>query len=244
LARHLGPNQPVYGLQAQYPEDLQGEHSHAAVDELANDYLEAMRAVQPHGPYQLVGFCRGAQIAHEMARSLQQAGQTVALLGVLDTWVLENTYNKFLYVEYYYRRIRSLLRHGLKDTLAFIRDKAQRPRMPSREPSDASQFGSFLLEPTSSAVRLKNPMREVYFPDSSFVPRIYPGKITVFRVRRQPLNRIRDAQLGWGKMAGGGVDVRVIPGKHDTVLREPNVQGVAAELRKCLLANQADADLG
>jgi amino acid adenylation domain-containing protein len=244
LARHLGPDQSVYGLQAQYPEDLQGEHSHAAVDKLANDYLEAMREVQSQGPYQLVGFCRGAQIAHEMARSLQQTGQAVTMLGVLDTWVLENTYNKFLYVGYYYRRIRSLLRHGLKEALAFIRDKAKQPRMPSRERLGSSQLASFLIEPARGAVRLKNPMREVYFPGTSFVPRIYPGKITVFRVRRQPLNRIRDAQLGWGKLAGAGVDVHFIPGKHDTVLREPNVQGLAAELRKCLLANQADADLG
>src|SRR5205823_3284591 len=52
LAGYLGPDQPVYGLQAQYPEDLEGEHSRAAVEELATDYLSAMRAVRSSGPYQ------------------------------------------------------------------------------------------------------------------------------------------------------------------------------------------------
>lgn len=231
LARYLGPEQPVYGLQAQYPEDLQGEHSHAAVDELAEDYLEAMREAQPQGPYQLVGFCRGAQIAHEMARRLHLAGQPVALLGVLDTWVLENTYNKILYVEYYYRRLRSLLDLGLKGTWSAIRSKV-RPGEKAR----AINSASFLIKPGGDAVALKNPMREVYFPGDSFVPRVFSGKVTVFRVRHQPLNRIRDPQLGWGRLAEGGVEVHLIAGTHNTVLSEPDVQVLAEKLNKCLLS--------
>src|SRR6185369_5370406 len=96
LARYLGPDQPVYGLQAQYPEDLDGgEYSRAAVDQLATDYLEALLTLRPTGPYQFVGLCRGAHIAYEMARRLEQQGKEVALLGIIDTWVMENTYNKF-----------------------------------------------------------------------------------------------------------------------------------------------------
>jgi amino acid adenylation domain-containing protein len=232
LARYLGRDQPAYGLQAQYPEDLQGEHSHAAVDVLAGDYLQAMREVQPQGPYQLIGFCRGAQIAHEMARRLHQEGQTVALLGVLDTWVLENTYNKLLYVDYYYRRIKTLLRQWRKKPRKVIGYETHVPREISTERAPAA---SFLLKPASENEELKNPMREVYFPGHNFVPRIYPGKITVFRVRHQPLNRIRDLRLGWGKLAAGGVDIHAIPGTHHTVLSEPDVQGLAEELKKCLL---------
>ena len=224
LARHLGPGQPVFGLQAQYPEDLQGEHSQAAVDKLASDYLKAMREAQPHGPYQFVGFCRGAQIAHEMARRLTMAGETVALLGVLDTWVLENTYNRFLYVEYYYKRMKKALREGFKNPLQFMRE--------SRQPSDGSQIEQARAEAVGT---VKNPMREVYFPGDNFVPRIYEGKVTLFRVRRQPLNRIRDPQLGWGRLAALGVDVHLVPGTHTTVLSEPHVQGLADELKKHLL---------
>jgi amino acid adenylation domain-containing protein len=225
LARHLGVDQPVYGLQAQYPEDLDGEHSRAAVDQLATEYLEALRAVRPTGPYQFVGLCRGAHIAYEMARRLEREGQQVALLGILDTWVLENTYNRFLYIEYYARRLRSLLR-GFNEQLSSLMGKAGSKQGVADGLPEAATG--------SVATNRKNPM-STYFPGPGFVPKTYNGKITVFRVRGQPLNRIRDRQLGWGRLAQGGVDVHVVPGKHETVLREPNVRRLAEELKKCLL---------
>ncbi len=227
LARYLEPDQPVYGLQAQYPEDLQGEHSNKAVDELATEYLEAIRAVQPHGPYQLAGMCRGAHIAFEMARRLESQGEKIALIGIFDTWVIENTYNRFLLLsEYYFRRFTSWTRLSFRDQLGFIKRKA---RTPNGNAADTAP-----VPPGNSGANQKNPF-EVYFPGPDFEPKTYPGRITVFRTKRQPLNRIRDPQLGWGKLAGGLLDIHIVRGRHGDVLREPNVQSLAEELKKCLL---------
>lgn len=233
LARYLGPDQPVFGLQAQYPEDLDGEHSQAAVEQLATEYLEALRAVRPTGPYQFVGLCRGAHIAYEMARRLEQEGQDVVLLGILDTWVLENTYNRFLYVEHYARRLRSLLRVIFNEQLSFLSRKTGDGRPPARPTKVVTG---------SVATNRKNP-KSAYFPGPGFAPKKYDGSITVFRVRRQPLNRIRDRQLGWGSLARGGVKLHTIPGEHLTFLQEPHVCGLAEELKRCLSttsANEAD----
>lgn len=226
LAHWLGPDQSVFGLQAHYPEDLDGEHSQAAVEQLASVYLAALRERQPTGPYQLVGLCRGAHIAYEMARTLEEDGEQVGLLAILDTWVLENTYNRFLYVEYYARRLRSFLRSGLKEQLRTLAGKTVGHRGLDSELSSNAANGGVPIR--------KNPM-DAYFPGSNFVPRTYKGRITVFPVRRQPLNRIRDPQLGWGKLTSAGVEVHIIPGNHETVLREPSVRGLAEELKKCLL---------
>ncbi len=87
----------------------------------------------------------------------------------------------------------------------------------------------------------KQKTMEVYFPGPDFVATTYGGRISVFRARRQPLNRIRDSDLGWGKLARGGVEVHLIPGGHDTVLKEPHVQGLAAALKKCLLQRSEQA---
>ncbi len=226
LARHLGADQPVYGLQAQYPEDLEGEHSQAAVDELATEYLEAIRAVQPRGPYQFVGMCRGAHIAFEMARRLDDAGQKVSFVGILDTWVLENTYNKFLYIEYYARRLRSSLRLDPKSQVDLNKMKT-RGRLNARERTAEVSDD----RPTR---RLANPMH-VYFPGPGFQPKIYRGRVSVFRICKQPLNRIRDKELGWGKLAAGGVNLHYVPGTHgSSVLSEPNVRVLAAEVKKYL----------
>lgn len=233
LARYLGSDQTVYGLQAHYPEDLEGEHSQAAVDDLATEYLEAMRAVQPHGPYQFVGMCRGAHIAYEMARRLHDAGEKVALVGVLDTWVMENTYNRFLYVEYYARRLASLLRKNPREQWALISAiVSQRIRNAVRAPGagDSNVVGS-----GSAAVGRKR-LQETYFPGPDFKPRLYDGRVSVFRAHGQPLNRIRDKELGWGRMATGGVDLEYVPGQHGaSLLSEPHVQVLATQLRQRLL---------
>ena len=224
LARYLGPDQPVFGLQAQYPEDLEGEHSDRAVEQMATEYLAELQAVQPAGPYQFVGICRGAHIAYEMARRLEQAGQHVALLGILDTWVMENTLNYFWYLEHYAGRLVWLKGLGLKDQISFIKKKTK---------SALRNFGEMISfsSPPQSA---RNPIHEIYFPGPDFVPKTYQGRIEVFRVRQQPRHRIRDEQLGWGKLAGRGVGVHLIPGVHTSVLKEPNVPGLAAELKKLL----------
>jgi thioesterase domain-containing protein/acyl carrier protein len=224
LARYLGPDQPVFGLQAQYPEDLEGEHSQAAVDSIATEYLEALRAVQPTGPYQFVGLCRGAHIAFEMARRLELEGHKIAFLGIIDTWVMENTYNYFWHVEYYARRLGWLTLRGLKKQLSFVKKKGG--------PVDKTADRLPIITAESAGPNQK--LVKVYFPGPDYVPTRYGGRIVLFRARRQPHNRIRDLHLGWSKLARGGVDVHFIPGDHGSVLKEPHVQGLAAELKKYL----------
>jgi thioesterase domain-containing protein len=44
----------------------------------------------------------------------------------------------------------------------------------------------------------------------------------------------RVADLGWGKWACGGVDIKMIPGHHSSILREPAVATLAAFLKSAL----------
>ncbi|HUS13006.1 MAG TPA: amino acid adenylation domain-containing protein, partial [Pyrinomonadaceae bacterium] len=229
LARHLGPDQPVFGLQSELPEDLEGDYSQAAVDRLALEYLEALRAVRPTGPYQFVGLCRGAHIAFEIARHLEREGQQVALLGILDTWVNENTYNYFWHLEHYWTRLGSVARVGLREQLSFIKKKTRDVLAHVR------MRISTVVGKGSVPRKQQNLLHDLYFPGTDFVPHMYEGRIAVFRVSKQPRSRIRDWQLGWGRLAKGGVDVNVIPGGHSSLLKEPDVQGLAAELKKYLV---------
>jgi len=75
---HLDPDRPVYGLQAV---DLSG-----SVGEMAEDYLAHVRRVQPHGPYHLLGWSFGGNVAHAMAVRLRAAGERVALLVLFDSY--------------------------------------------------------------------------------------------------------------------------------------------------------------
>lgn len=84
LLRHLPPNQPVYGVQARGL--ARTEPLPASVDEMAADYLEQIRAVQPTGPYHLLGWSLGGRIAQAIAASLEAQGEQVGLLALLDAY--------------------------------------------------------------------------------------------------------------------------------------------------------------
>jgi len=84
LANNLGPDYPVYGLQAQGLQE--GETVADRMEELAANYIKEIQQVQPHGPYYLSGLSNGGNIALEMAQQLQEQGEQVALLAMFDTY--------------------------------------------------------------------------------------------------------------------------------------------------------------
>ncbi|MFJ7277126.1 alpha/beta fold hydrolase, partial [Kitasatospora sp. NPDC098663] len=84
LARHLPEEYPLYGLQAR---GLDGATPLAtSVRQMAADYIEQIRSVQPSGPYHLLGFSFGGVPAHEIAVQLQEQGEEVASLILLDAY--------------------------------------------------------------------------------------------------------------------------------------------------------------
>jgi thioesterase domain-containing protein len=83
LIPHMEPDRPVYGVQAR---GLTGREPKAtSIAEMANDYADQIQAVQPSGPYHLVGWSAGGMIAHAMAVRLQRLGRKVGLLALLDS---------------------------------------------------------------------------------------------------------------------------------------------------------------
>ncbi|MGV9869593.1 thioesterase domain-containing protein, partial [Rhodococcus koreensis] len=82
LVQYLG-DRPVYGLQS--PALTDPDLHVGSLEDLAARYVDRIRAVQPHGPYHLVGYSVGGQIAQEMAVQLTAAGDEVVTLAMLDT---------------------------------------------------------------------------------------------------------------------------------------------------------------
>src|SRR5580658_4573161 len=83
LSRHLGDDQPFYGLQSQ---GLDGSCPPLTdVREMAAVYVKEIRRVQPHGPYFIAGYCMGGTVAFEVAQQLRELGEPIALLAMFDT---------------------------------------------------------------------------------------------------------------------------------------------------------------
>jgi len=82
LLPYLDPQQPVYAFQGRGLVD--GEVPHCRFEPMAAEYVEALRTVQPRGPYLLAGYCVGGLIAIEMAKKLKAAGEEIRFLGMID----------------------------------------------------------------------------------------------------------------------------------------------------------------
>ncbi|RST04194.1 non-ribosomal peptide synthetase [Streptomyces sp. WAC05950] len=82
LLEHLDPQWSVHALQSRALSEPGARPG--SVEEMAAEYAARIRAVQPHGPYHLLGWSFGAVVAHQVAVTLQRDGEEVAGLTLLD----------------------------------------------------------------------------------------------------------------------------------------------------------------
>ncbi|WP_413754280.1 non-ribosomal peptide synthase/polyketide synthase [Streptomyces sp. R-74717] len=88
LLNHIGSEYPVYAIQARglgRPEPRP-----ASFEEMAADYADQIRKIQPEGPYLLLGWSAGGLIAQAIACELQARGERTALLAILDAYPVKD----------------------------------------------------------------------------------------------------------------------------------------------------------
>ncbi|MGP4092067.1 alpha/beta fold hydrolase, partial [Streptomyces sp. KR55] len=84
LLRHLPEDQPVYGVQARGLTDP--DSMPQSIEEMAADYADQIRTVQPSGPYHLLGWSFGGVVAQAVAARLEEQGEEAALVALLDAY--------------------------------------------------------------------------------------------------------------------------------------------------------------
>ena len=89
LAQRLGERQPLYVLQP-LAELQRPDSSEFTLEEIAAEYLRAIRQTQSQGPYQLAGWSSGGLAAFEVGRQLDGAGEQVATIALFDSWAPES----------------------------------------------------------------------------------------------------------------------------------------------------------
>ncbi len=234
FARYLHPDQPIFGFP---PPRLDGERVSYRLEELAAQYLEAMRACQPQGPYHLAGVCHGGFIAFEMARQLHSLGVPVGLLVMLDcfnprgaspvrwTSALAQKLRRFR------RRIRfhgrALAERKLKDWLPYLVDRAAEV---ARETQFKAELAVYRLL-VAAGRPLPDSLRKVRHANAcalrAYVPGLYPGGALLLRVSDL---RPDAPQMGWKGLIGGEVEILDSPYHHRGVLAESTIQVMARQL--------------
>lgn len=228
LAYNLGKNQPFYGLQ---PLGIDGKKSPlTSIEDMASYYIKALRVVQPIGPYFLGGWSFGGLVALEMAQQLEKAGDKVALLAIIDT-LAPVSGNKISF----WHGLKFLFSTAIRYVWPFLIDYVYLlVPFDNKKRKDMPQESRrrILKELTSSSIF------RVFQANSkaaiAYVPKVYPGKITLFKSSEHGIINERNPTMGWSKLAESGVKVNLVPGNHLTMLRKPNVQVLAEQLRQCL----------
>jgi FkbH-like protein len=83
LARQIDADRPVYVFQNRPLLDATAPYT--SIEQMAAEYLAALRTVQPRGPYLLAGWCLGGKTAFELANQLASRGEAVSTLLLFDT---------------------------------------------------------------------------------------------------------------------------------------------------------------
>jgi thioesterase domain-containing protein/acyl carrier protein len=232
LARHLGPDQPVFGLQAQgVTQDLVPYRS---VEEMAAHYVREIREFYPQGPYLLTGSSFGGILAYEMAQQLQAQGQSVALLALLDTFApvafKENLFAKPLF-ERVPAHLEALRGRGARGAVHYVTARLH-SRVRQALGDEAEQFEVIPEDVLPENLRrVHEASREAY---RRYAPAPHHGKVVLFRALEWNVFDNYDPTLWWGDTIAGGLEIHDVPGNHLTMLKEPGVRALAELFRECL----------
>ncbi|GII00795.1 amino acid adenylation domain-containing protein [Planobispora takensis] len=211
LIRHV-PDRPIYGLQARH------DPLPASLRELAADYVEQLRTVQPAGPYHLLGWSTGGVIAQEMAVQLRLAGHEVALLAVLDAYPAEGL--RDLPVSDEAEALEALLTMGgfapdaastLEDAIGVLR-------------REGSPLAGLPVETLRS-------LRDLYLNTNHLVrgldTRVFDGDVLFFRATVDTIDDALTAET-WRPHVGGVIDNHDVACSHKDMTRPGPIAEIGA----------------
>ena len=228
IASLLRGDRQVYGLQ---PHGLDGQTEPLdRVEEMASAYLKEIRKIQPHGPYYVGGICLGGVVAFEIAQQLRAAGQEVRLVLLIDSFLpgdLQYLHTRSALVQYLdYHLGEALLQSGAARLKYLARWCANGVVRLAR---------SLGWQENGSLARATRLVREAHKRAVlGYTPKPYDGKITQLLCSDASDRSYEDRRLAWSTLAADGFEVRIVPGNHLTMVEEPYVRIVAAELQRSL----------
>jgi acyl transferase domain-containing protein/thioesterase domain-containing protein/acyl carrier protein len=239
LSKALGADQPFYAFRSPH---LTGEgFREKSIEEMASIYIKELRAFYPQGPYLLGGASFGGIAAFEMAQQLCKQGAEPTLLFLFDTSAPG-----------------SIQRVESKEKIRAFRQRLRDQGVPYLLRKVALKFehwGQSLIKRAKSAacfcyrvggrdlpigLRYFQVEKAHWIALTRYKIQKYPGKIDLLRAvdrgysGMELLGTREEPDLGWGNLAGGGLEVHDVSGEHGNVLREPQVRTVAEALKTIL----------
>lgn len=243
LAKHLGADQTVYGLQSI---GLDGKQPYyTRIEDMASHYIREIKSVQPEGPYMLCGYCMGGSVALEMAQQLNENGDKTSLLALLETYNfskigpqnwLDNLHIFNQKIVFHWKNFLLLNNRG---KIKFVYEKAKVARNRSKVWSAMlkTKLQSIFNTGNGNGINSKTILYEIWESNDlaslNYAPKPYAGKITQFLPIKEYAHHI-GLEPGWEKLAEEGVETHILPTYPAGMLVEPFAKNLADSLKECI----------
>jgi acyl transferase domain-containing protein/thioesterase domain-containing protein/acyl carrier protein len=262
LALLIDPVHAVYGLD---PEQQRGRFLHTSIAEMARAKVARMRSVQPRGPYLVAGLCAGGVVAFEIARQLEDAGERVAFVGLIDAAAVGAKEHSLREARSRWDRVRAVLRPApgestwkhLVTALPTVAKKARNwiaysvgtrlRRRRTAQQVERMRSAPETMTPETQVVQFLE-LYENAHREHRATGLLRGARVVLYRATAGngeaddvPFREVyADELLGWQGSVADPIQAVDIPGGHTSALQEPNVGVLAcalqAGIRAALLA--------
>jgi amino acid adenylation domain-containing protein len=235
LAEELGSEQPVYAVQMM-DEDLSEEP--ASMEDLARLYVGLIRKIQPTGPYRLGGWCIWGWMAYEIARVLENQGETVELLAVFDS-IAPGFWEQ-------YSRPRQALMKGtlLVHRMGWFVVRSWKVSFANKDKDRLRLLRTLTVSmafalprkfrPEGFVVEQTRIERVVNQAALSFQPPPIKANVLLFTSGVRPTGALMSRDIGWGSILKRKMGLISLAGNHNEIFHAPAARVIAAHMRQSL----------
>src|ERR1700723_4631348 len=216
LVKYIDSPQPIYGMQARGIDGV--DEPFDRIEDLAQFYLNAIKGLQPHGPYFLVGYSLGGLVMLEMAQRLTENGEKIALLAMLESY----PHPRFLSLK---QRVRlgsrlanqhasTVGKLPIRDALSYIIRPSERRLYVARDANGGAP--SQIPAGASHTPAMQRARERAYRALTCYRPHFYNG--TIKFVRAELLTDYPDDPAAvWSNLAAN-FQFETVPGDHLGIL--------------------------
>ncbi|MFD0000109.1 amino acid adenylation domain-containing protein [Nocardia sp. NPDC127526] len=228
LLAQLPPEQPVYGLQAPH---VHGEEGHRSIAEAAKYYVAHMKSVQPEGPYHVLGWSLGGLIAHEVAVQLQEGGDEVALLALMDSFRLSDEW-----LDRARPGIADIIGEFGSDLLGDAADIDPRINLHEAVELLRNRPGAFAALTTEHLERIYSGFIDGAMLANAFHPRVFDGDLLFFTAAEDEVNRADPERCAaaWEPHVTGVVHDQLVRCRHSGMTTPESLSVIGPVLREFL----------
>lgn len=221
LKDYLKSDRPIYALQ---PSGINsGEKLHKSIEEMSKDYLDAIREIQPHGPYNILVYCFSVSVGNEMSILLDQTNEKINVI-VIDTMV--SAWNATDINTIFVRTLSFIKRvfiNPIKTLKLFYQERAYILH------SLTTKFFGKSYE--KELERLKANLRKISY---AYKWKPHNGMVSLILTYKPDKKFQNHIIQSWEKMAKGGVDIYYTKGHHTSLFEKKDIKYVSEKIDQAI----------